>query len=114
MTASLRFEGCLNVDLVEFQTNLVPYPRLHFPLITYAPFVSASKAYHEALSVGQLTSACFEPSNQMVRSAHGPRRHGAGGVSGRHGDGQDDELGRRHQVQPRGRQVHGVLLAVPR
>ncbi|XP_052131827.1 tubulin alpha chain-like, partial [Frankliniella occidentalis] len=67
VTASLRFEGCLNVDLVEFQTNLVPYPRLHFPLITYAPFVSAGKAYHEALSVGQLTSACFEPTNQMVR-----------------------------------------------
>ncbi|KAE8737459.1 hypothetical protein FOCC_FOCC017071 [Frankliniella occidentalis] len=63
----MRFEGCLNVDLVEFQTNLVPYPRLHFPLITYAPFVSAGKAYHEALSVGQLTSACFEPTNQMVR-----------------------------------------------
>ncbi|XP_034245029.1 tubulin alpha-8 chain-like [Thrips palmi] len=67
VTASLRFEGCLNVDLVEFQTNLVPYPRLHFPLITYAPFVSAGKAYHEALSVGQLTSACFEPANQMVK-----------------------------------------------
>ena len=66
MTASLRFEGCLNVDLVEFQTNLVPYPRIHFPLITYAPFVPASKAYHEALSVGQITSACFEPANQMV------------------------------------------------
>ena len=30
MTASLRFEGELNVDLNEFQTNLVPFPRLHF------------------------------------------------------------------------------------
>merc|ERR1719352_1159784 len=30
LTASLRFEGDLNVDLNEFQTNLVPYPRLHF------------------------------------------------------------------------------------
>ena len=27
ITASLRFEGALNVDLNEFQTNLVPYPR---------------------------------------------------------------------------------------
>ena len=27
ITASLRFEGALNVDLTEFQTNLVPYPR---------------------------------------------------------------------------------------
>lgn len=30
MTASLRFSGTLNVDLNEFQTNLVPYPRIHF------------------------------------------------------------------------------------
>merc|ERR1739847_156610 len=31
ITASLRFDGALNVDLTEFQTNLVPYPRIHFP-----------------------------------------------------------------------------------
>lgn len=37
ITASLRFDGALNVDLTEFQTNLVPYPRIHFPLATYAP-----------------------------------------------------------------------------
>merc|ERR1719284_1358306 len=37
ITASLRFDGALNVDLNEFQTNLVPYPRIHFPLATYAP-----------------------------------------------------------------------------
>ena len=30
MTSSLLFEGELNVDLNEFQTNLVPFPRLHF------------------------------------------------------------------------------------
>ena len=29
--ASLQFDGALNVDLMEFQTNLVPYPRIHFP-----------------------------------------------------------------------------------
>ena len=27
VTASLRFDGALNVDLKEFQHNLVPYPR---------------------------------------------------------------------------------------
>ena len=27
ITASLRFDGALNVDLKEFQHNLVPYPR---------------------------------------------------------------------------------------
>ncbi|NXF57465.1 TBA protein, partial [Ciccaba nigrolineata] len=72
ITASLRFDGALNVDLTEFQTNLVPYPRIHFPLTTYAPIISAEKAYHEQLSVPEITNACFEFSNQMVKCD--PRR----------------------------------------
>jgi tubulin alpha len=67
VTASLRFEGALNVDLTEFQTNLVPYPRIHFPLAAYGPVISAEKAHHESMSVSEITNACFEPSSQMVK-----------------------------------------------
>jgi len=67
ITASLRFDGALNVDLNEFQTNLVPYPRIHYPLATYAPLVSAEMAYHEALGVDTITKKCFEAENQMVK-----------------------------------------------
>eukprot|EP01102_Stenamoeba_stenopodia_P010966 TRINITY_DN334_c0_g1_i1.p1 TRINITY_DN334_c0_g1~~TRINITY_DN334_c0_g1_i1.p1 ORF type:complete len:454 (+),score=123.61 TRINITY_DN334_c0_g1_i1:127-1488(+) len=67
LTASLRFEGALNVDVNEFQTNLVPYPRIHFLLCSYAPIVSAEKAYHENFSAAELTSAVFEPQNMMAK-----------------------------------------------
>lgn len=67
MTASLRFNGALNVDMNEFQTNLVPYPRIHFPLASYAPFIPLSKAIHEQVSVSDLTSELFKNENQMVK-----------------------------------------------
>uniref|UniRef100_G1P6V5 Tubulin alpha chain n=2 Tax=Myotis lucifugus TaxID=59463 RepID=G1P6V5_MYOLU len=67
ITASLRFEGPLNVDLNEFQTNLVPYPRIHFPMTAFAPIISADNAYHKDFSVADITTACFEVSNQLVK-----------------------------------------------
>ncbi|RWW04455.1 hypothetical protein GW17_00032319 [Ensete ventricosum] len=67
LTASLRFDGALNVDVTEFQTNLVPYPRIHFMLSSYAPVISAEKAYHEQLSVAEITNSTFEPSSKMAK-----------------------------------------------
>ena len=67
LTASLRFDGALNVDLTEFQTNLVPYPRIHFMLSSFAPVISAEKAYHEQLSVAEISNAVFEPASMMVK-----------------------------------------------
>lgn len=67
ITASLRFNGALNVDMMEFQTNLVPYPRIHFPLASYAPVLPVEKAFHEGVTVSDLTSQLFEPDSQMVK-----------------------------------------------
>ena len=54
ITASLRFDGALNVDLNEFQTNLVPYPRIHYPLATYGPVISADKVFQLHITLGQI------------------------------------------------------------
>ncbi|XP_066302416.1 tubulin alpha-1C chain-like [Branchiostoma lanceolatum] len=77
ITASLRFNGVMNVDLTEFQTNLVPYPRILFPLASYAPIIPAEKAYHQELSIAEITNACFETTNQMVTCDPGRGKYSA-------------------------------------
>merc|ERR1712173_179354 len=67
MTASLRFDGELNVDLGEFQTNLVPFPRLHFMTTALAPVVSKKKSSHEAQTVREITDHVFQPGNMLVK-----------------------------------------------
>lgn len=67
VTASLRFEGAVNLSLEELRTNLIPYPRIHFPLVTYAPIISPQQALHSEITTQQITYECFEPANQMVK-----------------------------------------------
>ncbi|CAB40411.1 tubulin alpha-1 chain [Guillardia theta] len=72
ITASLRFDGALNVDITEFQTNLVPYPRIHFMLSSLAPVISLEMANHEQYSTAEITNAAFEPNSMMAKCD--PRR----------------------------------------
>lgn len=65
VTASLRFPGDINVDFKDIQTNLIPYPRIQFPLISYAPLMSKKQVLYENNSVNSLLDACFEPSHQV-------------------------------------------------
>jgi len=67
MTASLRFDGELNVDLGEFQTNLVPFPRLHFMTTALAPVINKNKASHEAQTIREITDHVFQPQNMLVK-----------------------------------------------
>lgn len=66
ITSSIRFEGALNCDLIQFQTNLVPYPKIHYPACSFSPFISCEKAFHEGFSTYELAAGAFEPNNMLV------------------------------------------------
>lgn len=45
----------------------MPYPRIHFPVISYAPIMDSKSALHEQSSVSEITSSCFNLSNRLVK-----------------------------------------------
>jgi len=67
MTASLRFDGELNVDLNEYQTNLVPFPRLHFMTNSLAPVIAKAKASNETFLVQDVTDQAVNPNFFLVK-----------------------------------------------
>jgi tubulin alpha len=74
LTTSLRFNGDLNIDLNEFQTNLVPFPRIHYPLTSYAPVFSSNCSAHESFKVKDLTLQCMCPLVFPSRMCHQSNR----------------------------------------
>ncbi len=73
VTCCLRFPGQLNSDLRKLAVNLVPFPRLHFFLVGYAPLTSRGSQQYRALSVPELVSQMFHAGNMMAAS---DPRHG--------------------------------------
>ena len=55
VTCCLRFPGQLNSDLRKLATNLVPFPRLHFFMIGFAPLTSRGSQVYKNLNVPELT-----------------------------------------------------------
>ena len=73
ITASLRYSGQLNCDLRKLATNLVPFPRLHFYMVGFAPLTSSSVQRYLSTSVRSLYGQCFHPHNIMCAA---DPRHG--------------------------------------
>ncbi|XP_022747932.1 tubulin alpha-3 chain-like [Durio zibethinus] len=71
----LEHDDAASLDIAEFQTNLVPYPFIHPMLSSYAPVISATKAYREQLSVPEITSAVFQPSSTMAKCDPRPGKY---------------------------------------
>jgi len=72
-TCSLRFPGQLNCDLRKLAVNLVPFPRLHFYLVGFAPLTAPDVKAYRVLTVPELTSQAFDAKNMMCAA---DPRHG--------------------------------------
>nr|AAT34986.1 beta-tubulin/green fluorescent protein S65T variant fusion protein [Expression vector pMF309] len=68
VTVSLRFPGQLNSDLRKLAVNMVPFPRLHFFMVGFAPLTSRGAHHFRAVSVPELTQQMFDPKNMMAAS----------------------------------------------
>ncbi|KWU42616.1 beta-1 and beta-2 tubulin [Rhodotorula sp. JG-1b] len=65
VTTCLRFPGQLNSDLRKLAVNMVPFPRLHFFMIGYAPLTAPGAKNFRATTVPELTQQMFETKNMM-------------------------------------------------
>jgi len=63
ITASLRFPGKLNGDLRKLGVNLVPFPRLHFFLVSQAPILNEEAAKKVNINVQELTKQAYGSRN---------------------------------------------------
>eukprot|EP00187_Rhodella_violacea_P004741 CAMPEP_0174901766 /NCGR_PEP_ID=MMETSP0167-20121228/35626_1 /TAXON_ID=38298 /ORGANISM="Rhodella maculata, Strain CCMP736" /LENGTH=439 /DNA_ID=CAMNT_0016143543 /DNA_START=9 /DNA_END=1328 /DNA_ORIENTATION=+ len=66
ITCSFRFPGQLNSDIRKLAVNLIPFPRLHFFMVGYAPLSSIGSEQYNSKSVGELTQQMFNAENMMV------------------------------------------------
>ncbi|KAM0682733.1 Tubulin beta chain (Beta tubulin) [Mitosporidium daphniae] len=73
VTTCLRFPGQLNADLRKLAVNMIPFPRLHFFMVGFAPLTARGAMQYRASSVSELTQQMFESKNMMAAS---DPRHG--------------------------------------
>ncbi|KAF5342343.1 hypothetical protein D9611_001343 [Ephemerocybe angulata] len=66
VSTSLRFPGQLNGDLRKLGMNLVPFPRLHFLMPSYAPIFDGAASSFNRIGVAELTKELFDRKNLFV------------------------------------------------
>ncbi|ORD94201.1 TBB2 [Enterospora canceri] len=66
ITTGFRFPGQLNSDLRKLAVNMIPFPRLHFFCVGYAPLSSEASQSYRNLTVSDLTSQLFDTKNMMT------------------------------------------------
>jgi hypothetical protein len=64
--------GQLNCDLRKLSVNMVPFPRLHFFTIGFAPLTSRGSQQYRVLSVPELSAQAFDAKNMVREYLFGP------------------------------------------
>jgi hypothetical protein len=78
VTCCLRFPGQLNADLRKLAVNLIPFPRLHFFMVGFAPLTSRGSQQYRALTVPELTQQMVSGSFFFLRRGVFPVLGGGG------------------------------------
>lgn len=65
VTTCLRFPGQLNSDLRKLAVNMVPFPRLHFFITSFAPLTSCGVLPYRAITVPDIVRQLFDAKNMM-------------------------------------------------
>ncbi|EUB59866.1 Tubulin alpha-3 chain [Echinococcus granulosus] len=66
LTASVRFKCNINGTISEFLTNLIPFPAIHYPMITFVPFCTDMEAERSRYTTPILTRMVFKPDYRTV------------------------------------------------
>ena len=66
ITASFRFPGGTHHSLRHFATTLVPFPRLHYLIPSYAPLTARAIQPYRALNVPELISEVFSTNSMLT------------------------------------------------
>lgn len=65
MSHKYHFLGQQKVDVADLLINLVPYPRIHFPVMSFAPFYGKRIVPYEKMTATQLLERAFDQQSQF-------------------------------------------------
>ncbi|VEL27454.1 unnamed protein product, partial [Protopolystoma xenopodis] len=67
MFSPIRYQNTQVASLAEISTNLVPFPRIHFPVVRHVPLLHTSKLTHHKMNVERLTNDVLSYKEQTVK-----------------------------------------------
>ncbi|KAJ9117452.1 hypothetical protein QFC22_004302 [Naganishia vaughanmartiniae] len=98
-TTTLRFPGVLNSDLRKLAVNMVPFPRLHFFAVGYAPLTSTQNRAYNQVNVHELTQSLFDKRSWLAAVDPAMGKYLTASIAYRGKLGTRDNLFKRNHAQ---------------